>query len=95
MRPVVCSRCGQPIVPAGLSLKRILDIVRRHPGIDAETLRSIVWDGPDGGPEDPKVLHVHVHQLNQRLAPYGVCVRGSRTYGYRLQTIRNLKEDRS
>lgn len=67
--------------------RKILDAVRRQPGIDAENLRLRIWDGPDGGPEDPKVLHVHIHQLNCLLAPHGVRVKGSRFYGYRLQAI--------
>src|SRR5215207_7416317 len=75
-----CPRCGQPIVPEGLSLppikRRILDAVQRCPGISAEQLRDVVWaTDRNGGPEDRKVLHVHVHQLNRRLAPYGVMVR--------------------
>ena len=88
--PRICSRCGQPFLPP-LALppmkRKILDAVRRQPGIDAENLRIAVWTGPDGGPEDPKVLHVHIHQLNRLLAPFEIRVRGSRTYGYRLQTI--------
>jgi hypothetical protein len=46
-----------------------------------------VWDGADGGPEDRKVLHVHVHQLNRLLLPFGLRVRGSRFYGYRVQAV--------
>ena len=53
--------------------RRIDDLVCRHPGIAAERLRELVWiDDPAGGPEDPKVLYVHVSQLNQQLAPYGI-----------------------
>jgi hypothetical protein len=87
-----CPTCGQAVVPAGLTLpptkQRILDAVRRRPGIDAESLRSLVWaKDPSGGPEDPKVLHVHIHQLNHLLAASGVAVRGSRSAGYRLQRV--------
>jgi hypothetical protein len=65
--------------------QRIWDTVRRRPGIDSESLRTIVWqDDPSGGPEDRKVLHVHINQLNRLLAPRGMAIRGSRTYGYRL-----------
>ena len=92
--PTVCGHCGQPVTPT-VSLppikQRILDAVRRHPGIDAESLRSIVWDGADGGPEDRKVLHVHVHQLNRLLMPFGLRVRGSRFYGYRVQVIEKAR----
>jgi hypothetical protein len=35
------------------------------------------------GPESPSNLHVQVNQLNRKLAPYGVAVRGSRFYGYK------------
>jgi hypothetical protein len=50
--------------------------VRRRPGVSADTLREIVWaDDPNGGPEDRKVLHVHIHQLNRLLAPCGIVVR--------------------
>ena len=75
-----CEACGQPLAPAsGLGLPRIkariLNTVRRHPGIDAETLRALVWfEDANGGPEDRKVLHVHIHQLNRQLAPHGLAV---------------------
>jgi hypothetical protein len=79
MKPEICPTCHQLIPPEGLQLPpikaRIYEAVRWCPGISAEVLRSIVWDGPDGGPENPKVLHVHVCQLNKRLAPLGVMVR--------------------
>jgi hypothetical protein len=90
----ICPRCGQPILPEGLSLppikRRILDAVQRHPGISAEDLREIVWRAdPNGGPEDRKALHVHVFQLNQRLAPYGVMVRAPKGAGagYRVRLL--------
>ena len=58
--------------------QRIYDAVRRHPGITAEQLRCLVWaDDPNGGPEDRKVLHVHISQLNDRLAARGIEVRAS------------------
>src|SRR5262245_44166595 len=87
----VCPRCGAPTIPAGLALPpikaRILDAVRRRPGISAEELRCVIWAGDsDGGPEDRKVLHVHVHQLNKLIAPLGVAVRGG-SNGYRLISI--------
>ena len=88
--PAVYTRCGQPFVPA-VTLppmkQKILDAVRCQPGIDAENLRVAVWNGPDGGPGDRKVLHVHIHQLNQRLAPFGLRIFTSRTYGYRLRPL--------
>src|SRR5262249_29471168 len=86
--PAACPRCGAPLIPPGLALppikKRILDAVRRQPGISAEELRCVAWaHDPAGGPENPKVLHVHVHQLNRLIAPLGVAVRGG-SNGYRL-----------
>jgi hypothetical protein len=94
--PLVCSRCGQPFIPA-MTLppvkQKILDAVRRQPGIDAENLWIRVWDGPDGGPENLKLVHVHINQLNRRLAPFGLRVRGSRFYGYRLQIIQREEKE--
>jgi hypothetical protein len=61
--------------------------VQRHPDISAEELRGLVWaDDPNGGPEDRKVLHVHVSQLNQLLAPHGIMVR-SQGGGYRVRSV--------
>jgi hypothetical protein len=87
----ICSPCGQPIPPTGLRLppikQRIFEAVQRHPDISAETLRCIVWaDDPAGGPENRKVLHVHVSQLNHLLAPLGIMVR-SRGGGYRIRSV--------
>jgi len=89
-----CSECGQPLIPHNLiplpPLKaRIFDLVRRHPGINAETLRALVWaSDPNGGPEDHKCLHVHICQTNKRLVPHGLRIYGSRSFGYRLLPIR-------
>ena len=87
-----CPCCGQQLIPLDLVLpptkKCIFDAVRRHPGIDAEALRGLVWAAdPDGGPEDRKVLHVHIHQLNQLLRLRGIRVRGSHSDGYRVVNI--------
>jgi hypothetical protein len=86
----VCSCCGQLIAP-DVSLppikQRIFDAVRRRPGIGSEDLRSVVWNGPDGGPENRKVVHVHINQLNRLLVPFGLRVRGSRSHGYHVQAI--------
>ena len=85
-----CPGCGRPMPRDDIVLppikRRIYDIVSRHHGISAERLRELVWiDDPSGGPEDPKVLHVHVCQLNRLLVPYGVEIRGSVSGGYRVQ----------
>jgi hypothetical protein len=88
-RVCVCPTCGQPCVPNELELtptqRRILGAVQRHPGISSEELRGLVWaDDPNGGPENPKTIHVHVHLLNDRLAAHGFVVRGSGSDGYRI-----------
>jgi hypothetical protein len=86
----ICPHCNQPIPPIGLHLPpvkaRIYAAVQRHPDISAEELRGLVWaDDPSGGPEDRKVLHVHVSQLNQLLAPHGIMVR-SQGGSYRVRS---------
>ena len=90
-----CPTCGQPVVSNDLILPpikaRIFELVRQRPGIDAETLRTLVWeDDPAGGPEDRKGLHVHVHQLNDLLRVHRIQVRGSRSGGYRVQPLRQV-----
>lgn len=91
--PARCPCCGTPTIPAVVlppTKQRILDAVRQRPGIDSESLRGIVWaDDPNGGPEDRKVIHVHVWQLNRLLLPHGIAVRGSRSGGYRLQEMKS------
>jgi hypothetical protein len=86
-----CPTCGQPKLTGDLLLppvkKRLLEIVRRRPGITAEELRSLIWTGPDGGPENSKCLHVHVHQLNRLLAPLGLVIRGSVSGGYQMRAL--------
>lgn len=89
-----CPTCGAPTISAELVLppikKRVLDAVRRRPGITAEQLRGIVWaHDPAGGPENFKTIHVHIWQLNQRLAPLGVAVRGG-SNGYHLISTREV-----
>lgn len=88
----VCESCGQPVLmrsespPLPPIKQRIFDVVKRRPGINAEELRCFVWDDPSGGPENRKVLHVHVAQLNQLLAPLGIMVR-SQGGGYQIRTV--------
>jgi hypothetical protein len=86
----ICESCGQPVLvqpelpPLPPTKQRILDAVRRRPGISAEELRCVVWaDDPNGGPEDRKCLHVHVAQLNALLRTLGIMVR-SAGGGYRV-----------
>ena len=79
----ICPTCGQPRVPTEDKLHlpplkaRILDAVRRRPGITAQELRDWTWaDDEDGGPlTAAKCLHVHVAQLNTVLRPHGLTVR--------------------
>jgi DNA-binding response OmpR family regulator len=91
--PDICSHCGQVVLPHNSiplpPLKaRILDLVRRHPGINAETLRTLVWaSDPNGGPETHKTIHVHIHQLNRTLAQHGLRIRGSKSFGYHIERI--------
>jgi hypothetical protein len=87
----LCPHCGQPIAPAGLHLppikQRILDTVRRRPGISAEQLRCAVW-ADDGGPECRHTIFVHVAQLNAVLQPHGICVRSEGgDYRIRVRTV--------
>jgi hypothetical protein len=93
-RPKNCPHCGQILVPDDLALppvkRRILDAVQRRPGIAAEDLRALVWaEDPNGGPENRKVLHVHIYQLNKRLAPLGFVVRApfGAGAGYRIRGV--------
>jgi hypothetical protein len=70
--------------PLPSTKQKILDVVRKRPGISAEELRCAVWaDDPDGGPEDRKVLHVLVAELNTLLRPLGIMVR-SQGGGYQI-----------
>ena len=90
-QPQICPTCRQVIAPTGLRLPRIKQIifetVRKRPGLSAEQLRCAVWaDDPSGGPEDRKVLHVHVNQLNRLLAPHGIRVR-NQGGGYRVRSV--------
>jgi hypothetical protein len=87
----ICESCGQPVLvrselpPLPPIKQRIFDAVKRRPGISAEELRGVVWaDDLNGGPEDRKVLHVHVSQLNQLFAPFGIMVR-SQGGGYQIR----------
>ena len=89
----ICESCGQPMLmrselpPMPPIKERILAAVKRRPGISAEELRCVVWaDDPNGGPEDRKVLHVHVCQLNRLLAPLGIQVR-SQGGGYQVRSV--------
>jgi len=80
-----CSCCGQRLIPPGLVLpptkRRILDAVRRRPGINSEALRAVVWAAdPSGGPS----------QLNRLLQPHGIRVRGSVSGGYRVENAEEI-----
>jgi hypothetical protein len=90
----ICPRCGQPTVPAGLTLsptqRRILSAVQRRPGIGAAHLRDLVWQAdPGGGPENRHCLYAHIYELNRRLAAFGVAVRAypGGSAGYRIVNL--------
>jgi hypothetical protein len=93
MNIICCPGCGRPVPRGDLDLphvkRRIFDLVNQRPGISAERLCELVWaDDPSGGPESGrKAIHVHVNQLNRRLASFGIAVRGSLTAGYRLVVL--------
>jgi hypothetical protein len=94
-RIACCPGCGRPLPNDGLVLprvkRRILDLIHHHPGISAERLRDLIWCAdPNGGP-DRKTIHVHIHQLNQTLAPFGIEVRGHVSNGYRVQFHRGSR----
>jgi len=81
----ICEACGQPVLvrselpPLPPIKQRILETVKRRPGISTEELRCIVW-------ADRKCLHVHVSQLNHLLAPLGIMVR-SQGGGYCIRSV--------
>ena len=88
----ICESCGQPVLmrselpPLTPIQQRILDAVKRCPGISAEQLRCLVWqDDPNGGPECRHTIFVHVSHLNNRLAPLGIVVR-SEGGGYQIRS---------
>jgi hypothetical protein len=92
----ICEACGQPVLirpelpPLPPIKQRILDAVRRWPGISTQALRDAAWrDDPDGGPlTDTKCLHVHVSQLNALIAPLGIAIR-SQNGGYQIVRSRS------
>jgi hypothetical protein len=91
----ICPCCGQRLIPQDLALppikRRILDAVQRRPGISAEELRTSVWAAdPNGGPENPKVIHVHIWQLNKALQLHRLRFRGSTSHGYRLVSTEEI-----
>jgi hypothetical protein len=85
----ICPTCNQPIVPPVPDLtpikQRILDAVKRRPGISAEELRVTVWDDPSGGPECRHTIFVHISQLNRALVRFGLTMR-SEGGGYRIRS---------
>jgi hypothetical protein len=75
----------QPVLHLSPVKQRIFEAVRARPGISSRELRDVVWaDHLNGGPEDPKNLHVHISQMNHQLVAHGLRIRGSRRDGYRL-----------
>jgi hypothetical protein len=75
--------------------RRIFEAIDRRPGITADELMSVVYaDDPNGGPDSRKCIHVHVAQLNRRLAREGMTIRGHVTDGYRIQRCRSFNLER-
>lgn len=78
-----CPTCGQPITLDGLPLppikRRIYDLVRKHPGLNARELHDLVWATDRNGGPGPRGLYVHIAHLNKMLR--GAVVRsGGRGY---------------
>jgi hypothetical protein len=90
-QPDICPTCGQPIVPPIRDLSpikaRILEAVKRCPGISAEQLRLIVWNDPSGDPECRHTIFVQISQLNRALALHGLTMR-SEGGGYRIRGVK-------
>ena len=51
-------------------------------------------DDPDGGPENPKTLHVHIYLLNKKLRRFGLAVRANKGAGatYQLRHVFTLDD---
>lgn len=89
-----CPTCGRPMpeLRSGVELPRvkarILSMVMRHPGINADDLADWLYGndingGPDGG---RKTVHVHINQINRllKLAGESIRLRGGKYTGYQL-----------
>lgn len=81
-----CPHCGHPMPEddfPGVVLPRIKkriyqEVSKASPhGISLNLLvERVYWDDPEGGPLDPKTMHVHVNQLNNKwLRPRGLEIR--------------------
>jgi hypothetical protein len=93
--PFACPHCGQPVAdvpPEAVALsplrRRLVDLVRRRPGITVEGLAEALYaDDPDGGPEDGvRAVRSVVRHANAALRPHGWRVARARVWGagYRL-----------
>ena len=82
----MCPRCGQPL-PAKkrggvyLPAKKacIFDFIMAHPGVTLAGIRAHCFaDGTNA-----KLIHVHVHQINEMLAGTSMMIKGEKRGGYR------------
>jgi hypothetical protein len=96
MRAGCCPSCGQIIAPQnpfdGQPVKaRIYDfIAKRSGGVTTEELMEHIYaDDPDGGPDSPKAIAVHISRMNDVLIPLGLRIASSLGRGavYRLWTV--------
>jgi len=81
----MCRCCGQPLPPKKregvyLPAKKacIFDFVRDHPGVTLAGIRAHCF--PDN--TNAKLIHVHIHQINELLAGTDVQIRGEKRGGY-------------
>lgn len=90
-----CPCCGQPVadvppeavMPSPLR-RRLVDLVRRRPGITVEALADALYaDDPDGGPENGTLaVRSVIRHANATLRQHGWRIARSRVWGagYRL-----------
>lgn len=92
--PQTCDKCGQIIPPKPTlfanqpTRQRVYEIIaRRTDGISCKELMDIVYDwDPNGGPENSKVIAVHIWLINKTLRALGLRIGSTRGRGavYRL-----------
>ena len=77
-----CPTCNQHLPPAkvcvtGPRRQFLLDYVLRHSqGVSRQQILEYVWnDDPNGGPEDSKIVHVMVCNINKQLEKQGLPLR--------------------
>lgn len=99
-KPKVCECCGHPIGPDDEILgalnglqRRMYEMVQRagKVGLTCEVIRERLYSmNSSGGPESRNVIHVIAAQMNRKLEPFGIEVRGTpgqRGGAYKVQPI--------